>query len=517
MSRWHERSRGRRERPLGTGKVYPTHPVDAQRGDALASDHGDDDGREIPAWLAIVPVLVLIALLTLIILILPKRHPDFEGSGHLPLLASAAVAGLLARAHGHPWKKLQHGIEAAIGMAMNAILILVVIGMLIGTWLAGGVVPALIVWGLALLEPSYFLPTACAVCSVVALVSGSSWSTAGTVGLALIGIGSAMGIDPAMTAGAVVSGAYFGDKLSPLSDTTNLAPAMAGTDLFTHIRHMAYTTGPSWVVAMLLYTGLSLSMQVEPPTDSVNTIGQVIASHFEVGMLHVLPPVIVIVMVARRRPALPVLLLGAALGAIIAVAQGDSLASVLSAAMSGHTSHTGDPAVDELLSRGGMTSMSSTVLLILCAMAFGGVMECTGMLQTLARQLLRLARSTGSLVAVTVATAAGLNVVAADQYIAIIVPGRMYAAAFRDRGLHPKNLSRAVEDGGTITSPLVPWNTCGAFMSATLLVPTLAYAPFAFLCFLNPLLSILYGITGWTMTKLDDEREPPGATPPPEP
>jgi Na+:H+ antiporter, NhaC family len=474
------------------------------------ADHGsqpfDDEGREIPTALALVPVLALVMLLALVILVLPRHDPGFEGSGHLPLLLAAAVAGLLARAHGHPWKRLQRGIEHAIGMAMNAILILVVIGMLIGTWLAGGVVPALVVWGLALLEPSYFLPTACVVCSLVALVTGSSWSTAGTVGLALVGIGSAMGVDPAMTAGAVISGAYFGDKLSPLSDTTNLAPAMAGTDLFTHIRHMVHTTGPSWLIAMLLYAGLSLSIQVEPPPDGVATIGEVISSHFDVGIPQLLPPLVVIVLVSRRLPALPVLLLGAVLGGLVALVQGASLATILEAAMSGHVSDTGNPAVDDLLSRGGMTSMSSTVLLILCAMAFGGIMECTGMLRTLARQLLRLARSTGSLVAVTVATAAGLNVVAADQYIAIIVPGRMYATSFRDRGLHPKNLSRAVEDGGTITSPLVPWNTCGAFMAATLLVPTFAYAPYAFVCLINPILSVVYGFTGWTMTRLADDR-----------
>lgn len=462
-----------------------------------------DDTRPISAALALVPVVALIGLLALVILVVPRWQPGFEGTGHLPLVGAAAVGAIVARLHGHRWVALERGIVNAIQLAMGAILILCVIGVLMGTWIAGGVVPALITWGLDLLAPSYFLPTACAVCSAVSLVSGSSWSTAGTVGLALIGVGSALGVDPAMTAGAVVSGAYFGDKLSPMSDTTNLAPAMAGTDLFSHVRHMVWTTLPSWTIAMLLYTWLSIGSTVTPDAGSVAAIQGAIASQFEPSVLHLVPVVVVIGLVVRKVPALPSLALGAALGGVLAMGvEGASLADVLTAAMKGYTSVTGDKAVDELLTRGGLESMESTVLLILCAMTFGGVMESTGMLGTLARQLLKLVRSAGSLVATTVLTSVGINIVAADQYISIVVPGRMYAAAYRQFGLHPKNLSRALEDGGTLTSPLVPWNTCGAFMTATLMVSTTAYMPYAFLNWLNPIVSITYAFLGISMAKL---------------
>jgi NhaC family Na+:H+ antiporter len=467
--------------------------------------------REIPAGWALVPVLALVALLGTTLIVLPRVEPGFSGTGHLPLLAAAAVAAGVARRFGHRWADLELAIIEAIRLAMPAVLILLVIGMLMGTWLAGGVVPALIHWGLMLLSPTWFLPTACAVCSAVSLVSGSSWSTAGTVGLALIGIGGAMGIDPAMTAGAVVSGAYFGDKLSPMSDTTNLAPAMAGTELFVHIRHQMLTTAPAWVLAMVGYTILGATLEPDTQAASMGSIGQIIETRFHPGLWHLVPPLVVVGLVLLRKPALPVLLLGVALGGAMAMAvEGASLPATLDVTMNGYKAATGDPAVDELLSRGGMSSMSSTVMLVLCAMSFGGIMEGTGMLRVLASRLLRLAKTTGALVATTVLTCVGVNIVSGDQYIAIVVPGRMYAATYRERGLHPKNLSRALEDGGTLTSPLVPWNTCGAFMAATLMVPTGAYLAYAFLNLVNPLISILYGVMGWTIAPLD----PTGPTQP---
>jgi Na+:H+ antiporter, NhaC family len=465
----------------------------------------DAQSRAIPLLFALVPLAALVGLLALVIVVLPQRYPGFEGSGHLPLLLAAAVAAIVARAHGHPWTELERGILRAIQLAMSALLILCVIGMLMGTWIVGGVVPALIHWGLELLAPSYFLPTACAVCSAVSLVSGSSWSTAGTVGLALVGVGGALGVDPAMTAGAVVSGAYFGDKLSPMSDTTNLAPAMAGTDLFSHVRHMVWTTAPSWTIAMIVFTALSLGTDTHPDAGSVDAIQRAIAAQFEPSVWHVVPLLLVIGLVVRGNPALPVLLLGTVLGGVLAVLlEGATTAEVLIAAMDGYKSSSGDPAVDELLSRGGLMSMAKTVLLVLCAMSFGGVMESTGMLATLAERMLRLAHSVGSLIAVTILTCCGINVIVGDQYIAIVVPGRMYAAEYRARGLHPKNLSRALEDAGTLTSPLVPWNTCGAFMAATLGVPTLAYLPYAVLNLLNPIVSIVYGYLGITIAKLPE-------------
>jgi NhaC family Na+:H+ antiporter len=409
---------------------------------------------------------------------------------------------LVAWAHGYGWAHLQAGILKAINLALVAILILLTIGVLMGTWLAAGIVPALIAWGLELLSPSWFLPASCAVCSVVSLVSGSSWSTAGTVGLAMIGVGNAMGIDPAMTAGAVVSGAYFGDKLSPMSDTTNLAPAMAGTELFTHIRHMLWSTGPSWVLAMIGFSIVGLGLEGAADPGSIAAITEVLEQQYHPGLIHLLVPAIIAIMVGFRLAALPTLLTGALLGGALAAAQGVALQDVLAAAMTGYVPNTGSPEVDELLTRGGMNSMASTVLLVLCAMSFGGIMEHTGQLKTLASKSLAAAKSTGSLIAATILTAIGVNILAADQYLAIVVPGRMYAPEYAERGLAPQNLSRALEDGGTITSPLIPWNTCGAFMASTLGVATLAYLPWCFLNLLNPIVGMVLGFTGWSIVKL---------------
>lgn len=472
-------------------------PDEASERPTLASVR---EGREIGLGYALIPVACLIGFLAFAII-------GLGGSGHLPLALAAAVAGVVARMHGWRWSTIREGMLAAINLAMGALLILVVIGMLMGTWLASGIVPALIDWGLMLLSPSFFLPATCAVCSVVSLVSGSSWSTAGTVGLALVGVASAMGIDPALAAGAVVSGAYFGDKLSPMSDTTNLAPAMAGTELFTHIRHMVWTTGPSWVLAMIAFTVIGLDLEVAQTGASVDTIHTLIQSQFRPGPIHVVVPLVVGVMVFRRLPALPTLLVGAVLGGLLALVQGVAPADVLTAAVDGYKPATGDATVDELLARGGMMSMGSTVILILCAMVFGGAMECTGMLRTIGQRLLSLGKSNGSLIASTILTAIAMNILAADQYIAVVVPGRMYAPEFAARGLHPKNLSRALEDGGTITSPLIPWNTCGAFMSSTLGVATGAYLPYCFLNLINPVVGIILGYTGWTVDGLPDAED----------
>ncbi|PRQ05278.1 Malate-2H(+)/Na(+)-lactate antiporter [Enhygromyxa salina] len=450
------------------------------------------------AW-ALVPVVVLIALLAATIILL-------GGTGHLPLVLGACVAGLVAWAHGYTWEDIQAGVTGAIHLAMGAILILLTIGVLMGTWLASGIVPALIAWGLELLSPSFFLPASCAVCSVVSLVSGSSWSTAGTVGLALIGVGNAMGIDPAMTAGAVISGAYFGDKLSPMSDTTNLAPAMAGTDLFTHIRHMLWSTGPSWVLAMIGFSIVGAGLESAADPSSIAAITDVLETQFNPSLIHLTVPAVVAVMVGFRLPALPTLLTGALLGGVLAAVQGTPIQDVLVAAMKGFAPDTGSAEVDELLARGGMSSMADTVLLILCAMSFGGVMERTGQLKTLAGKTLAAARSTGSLIATTILTSIGVNVLAADQYLAVVVPGRMYASEYTERGLDPKNLSRALEDGGTITSPLIPWNTCGAFMASTLGVATLAYLPWCFLNLANPIIGMILGFTGLSIARLDEDQ-----------
>ena len=467
--------------------------------ESTSKENRDPSSSSIPLRWALVSVLGLIGCLVLFLVILKALDPTFKLDGHLPLTLAACIAGLVARLHHWKWEKIQEGILQGIGMSMSAILILLVIGMLIGTWILAGVVPAMIDWGLWLLSPRVFLPAVCVISSIVSLVTGSSWSTAGTVGIALIGVGDAMNIDPAYTAGAVVSGAYFGDKLSPMSETTNLAAAMAGSELFSHIRHMVWTAGPAWICAMIGYAFFAIRDSVVVPETQVERIRDLIQQQFDPGIMHTIPPIIVLVMVIRKQPALPSLLLGTAVAGIIAWMQGIPITEIFTVAMNGYTPDTGHPAVDNLLKKGGMNSVMPTVLLIICAMCFGGVMESTGQLRQIAIKIMTLAKSTGSLIASTILTSVALNILAADQYISIVVPGRMYSAEYQRRGLQLKNLSRALEDGGTLTSPLVPWNSCGAYMATALGVATMSYLPFAFLNLINPLIGILLGITGWTI------------------
>jgi NhaC family Na+:H+ antiporter len=461
------------------------------------TDH--QDREPIRLGVALVPVVFLIGALVLAISVygLPP---------HLPLISAAAVAGAVAVFHGIPWKDVQAGMAHGINLAMGAILILMVVGTMIGTWILGGVVPTMIFYGLKILSPGSFLVVTMLICSIVSLGTGSSWSTAGTVGLALVGVGAALGIPLPMVAGAIISGAYFGDKMSPLSDTTNLAPAMAGTDVFSHIRHMVYTTVPGFIIALILYGVIGMQYAggtLEAP--QIGTMLETMDATFYIHPLLLLPPLLVILMVVKRTPPLPALLGGTVIGGICAVAtQSSSLADVIAAAHSGYVSATGVAEVDGLLTRGGLMSMMETVALIVCALSFGGIMERTGMLEVIAGSLLKMVKGTGSLVTTTVVSCIGMNAVASDQYISIVIPGRMYKDAFEERGLHPKNLSRALEDSGTLTSPLIPWNSCGAFMWATLGVYPLAYLPYAFLNLLTPIVSIIYGFTGITMEKTGD-------------
>jgi NhaC family Na+:H+ antiporter len=459
-----------------------------------------ESAKPRPAFLreAVLPVVVLIVMIR-------ESLVRFEGTAHIPLLLAAAVAALVGLRIGHRWASIEAGIIEGISIGLKAILILMVIGMLIGTWIASGIVPILIYHGLKILHPSFFLVAACVVCCIVSFSTGSSWTTAGTVGIALVGVGQGLGVPLPMVAGAIVSGAYFGDKLSPLSDTTNLAPAVAGSELFEHVRYMLYTTVPSLVIALVIYAvlGWRSAGPGDVSEEGVTLIRQTLNGNFDLNPILLLPPLLVILLVALRLPALPSLLGGMLLGAILAVAiQGAAVKDVLAAAQTGFVARTGVEGVDQLLTRGGLESMLPTVSLILCALTFGGVMERTGLLSALANGILRLARGVGGLVSATVVTCLGMNVLAPDQYLSIIVPGRMYREAYERQGLHPKLLSRTLEDAGTLTSPLVPWNTCGAFMSTTLGVSALAYLPYAFLNLLNPVIAIVMALVGWKIARL---------------
>ena len=459
-----------------------------------------DKRKKIKLGVALIPVAFLVISLFFTIVV-------FKQAPHIPLIAAAAVAAIVAAFRGYPWREIQEGMIHGISLAMGAILILMVVGTMIGTWILGGVVPTMIYYGLKALSPAIFLVATLIICSIVSLGTGSSWSTAGTVGVALIGVGKGLGIPLPMVAGAIISGAYFGDKMSPLSDTTNLAPAVAGTDLFSHIRHMVYTTAPGYVLSLILYglLGIRFSGGVLR-AQNIETILSTVRSNFFIHPILLLPPVLVIVMVVKKIPPLPALLGGTALGGIFAlITQSSSLANVVEAAYSGYVSRSGVVMVDELLTGGGLLSMMGTVALIIAALSFGGIMERTGMLEVLAEALLKRVRRTGSLVATTILSCIGMNAIASDQYMAIVIPGRMYKNAFDAKGLHPKNLSRILEDSGTLSSPLIPWNSCGAFMHATLGVNPLLYLPYAFLNLSNPVVSVFYGYTGITMEKVKEE------------
>lgn len=454
--------------------------------------------KKITFLQAMIPVIFLVLALVFTLKVL-------GGDPHIPILASAAVASLVAMKRGFKWGELEKGIVETIKMSMSAILILMIIGTIIGTWILAGVVPTMVYYGLKIISPGIFLVATTLICAIVSIATGSSWTTAGTVGIALIGVGKGLGIPVEIVAGAIISGAYFGDKMSPLSDTTNLAPAMAGASLFDHIRHMLYTTGPSLVIALIIYGIMGVKYSGNNiDAVGINSILEGLSAQFTISPVLLIPPVLVIVMVVFKTPAIPGLIGGTIIGGIFAaIFQGAGMSDIISAAHYGYESATGVEAIDSLLSNGGLDSMMWTVSLILCAMAFGGVMEKSGMLQAIAEKILTYANSTGSIVLSTVLTSIAINLVAGDQYLSIVIPGRMYKDIYAEQGLHPKNLSRVLEDSGTLTSPLVPWNTCGAFMYKTLGVHPFAYLPYAFLNLLNPLISIFYAYTGITMEKIE--------------
>lgn len=446
---------------------------------------------------ALIPIFALIIFLGVAII-------KYDASPHIPLILSAIVAGLLGMRLGHTWASLKEGIIRSIKSSLYAVLILMIVGTLIGTWMLAGIVPIMIYYGLQLLHPSFFLLATAVICCVVSIATGSSWTTAGTVGIALIGIGSGLGIPLPIVVGAIISGAYFGDKMSPLSDTTNLAPAMAGSRLFVHIKHMIYTTGPSLIIALILYTIIGLQYNGDHvDSTSIKQILNLLSTNFNLNPILFIVPIIVIVMVIMKVPAIPALLFGSLLGGVFAFfVQGASLDVIIQTAQYGYVSETGFSLVDSLLSRGGMDSMMWTIGLILCALSMAGVLEKINVLSVIANKILEYAKSSGSLILITLCSCIFTNLVTGDQYLAIVVPGKMYKKAYEIKGLHPKNLSRALEDSGTLVSPLIPWSSGGAYMWSTLGVSPALYFPYAFLNLLNPVISAIYGFTGFTIEKI---------------
>ena len=477
--------------------------------------------RRIPIGWALVPVVVLIGLLAADVALFGEDSS--YGSNQIAMLIAAFVAGSIGLAHGTTWKSISDRIGSTIASTSEALLILLLIGALSGTWLIAGIIPAFIHYGLQILEPGIFLFAACIICAVLSLATGSSWGTVGTVGIALMGIGQALGLHDGWVAGAIISGAYFGDKMSPLSDTTNIAPAVAGSDLFTHIRYMLYTTVPSIALALAVFlvAGFGGGAQaVGSEVDLGAGFGVAVEQAFNIHPGLFIAPVAVIVLIARKVAAAPALFIGVLLGAVTAVVfQPDLVWSIGEAggattrwgaayrtvfqAMSVDVAVvTGDALADELLSSGGMAGMLNTVWLILCAMVFGATMEATGMLRRITESLLHGVTSTFGLISRTAGTCLAFNVLASDQYLAIVVPGNMYKAAYEEQGLAPENLSRTLEDAGTVTSVLIPWNTCGVAQSGILGISTFAYLPYCVFNWISPLTTLTVAALGWNIRRL---------------
>ncbi len=472
--------------------------------------------RTLPLWAALLPMLVLIVLLAFSVYLF--GNDSSWGPNQIALILSALLASLIGKAYGYSSDEMGRGVVRSISQALPALFILLAVGSLIGTWAMSGTLGTMIYYGIQLLDTHYFYPSVLVVTALISASIGSSWTTAGTVGIGVIGISHGLGLSDAITAGAVISGSYFGDKLSPLSDTTNLAAAVSGVELYTHIRHMLWSTLPSFAIALAIYSYLGVSTTVTGAPEIQEQTMRALEQYYNLSPWLLLPLIAVILMSLLRWRPFPVIMTGAILGGIFAVIfQPDmvahylnrpelppplvQLAGVWKAMYSGYEVSTGFPIIDKLLNRGGMGSMLEVIWLILSALMFGGVMESIGALRRILDALLHAVKGAGSLIAATLATAFGLNLVASDQYMAITLTGRMYRLEFQRRKLAPENLSRSLEDSGTITSALIPWNTCGAYMAGTLGVATLTYAPFAFFNWINPLVALLLGFTGWGINK----------------
>ncbi|MGK7394959.1 MAG: Na+/H+ antiporter NhaC [Candidatus Cyclobacteriaceae bacterium M3_2C_046] len=464
---------------------------------------------------SLIPVTFLIILLATNVIIF--GDDTLSGSNQIVLILSAAVAGVVSLRLGISWAQMEKGIVRSINAAMPSILILLLIGSLAGTWLLSGIVPAMIYYGLKILNPTIFLFAACVISAIVSLATGSSWSTVATIGIALLGIGKALGMSEGIVAGSIISGAYFGDKMSPLSDTTNLAPAMAGTDIFTHIRYMTFTTVPSILITLIIFLIIGFAGNPEGNTSNIDEVLLAIEVVFNINPFLFIVPVVVIYMIIKKVPAIPALLAGTLLGGLFAVifqpqviqvvaGQNDLFIravyiALMKAMYTDISIITESDVVTDLLSTSGMAGMLNTIWLILSAMVFGGVMEASGLLQRITQSIISVAKSTGALISATAGTCIFFNLTASDQYLAIVVPGRMFAKTYKDRNLMPENLSRTLEDSGTVTSVLVPWNTCGATQAAVLNVATMTYLPYCFFNIISPFMTILFGLLGIRIRK----------------
>lgn len=468
---------------------------------------------------ALIPILAIMILLSLSVYLF--GYESSLGANQIALLLCTGLAALVGIKNGYSWADIEKGIYQGISHSIGAILILLAVGAMIGTWILSGTVPTMIFWGLKILSPAFFYPASCLLCALIALSIGSSWTTAGTLGIGLMGIGAGMGLSPEITAGAIISGAYFGDKLSPLSETTNMASAVARAELFSHIKNMLWTTLPSFILAMVVFWFLGSSEQVTIHAKLTMPLGD-IEQFFNISLYLLMPLIMLLTMARMKIPPFPAIFISALIGGVFAIIFQPNLVMQLAgnstdiptilllikgvwvALFNGYHAETTFPVLDDLLSKGGMSSMITTVWLIISAMAFGGVLEKVKILESIFILLGKCIKGTGSLIVTGLCTCLGLNIITGDQYISIVLPGRMYQAEFKRRNLAPITLSRMLEDAGTISSPLIPWNTCGAYMAATLSVSTLSYLPFALFNLFNIVLAVFFALMNWKIAKYDN-------------
>ena len=451
-------------------------------------------------WEALLSFGVLIAVMAIGISV-------FEVDPHIPMIIGTAFAACMAIRMGYKWKFVENAMFEGIRQALQAIIILSIIGVLIGVWIVTGVVPTMIYYGLQIITPTFFLVATLITCSITSLVTGNSWGTAGTIGLALMGIAVGLDIPLPMAAGAVISGAYFGDKMSPLSDTTNLTPAVIGIDVFTHVKFMWKSTIPVYIIAFIIYLILGFQFSSDQ-TDMTHTrqIMDGLGEHFNLSPILILPLLVVIGSIGLKTPAIPGIFLGIVTGGILGmIIQGINFGDLLSAAYAGGDSDIGDETLDSLLSAGGLENMMYSISLTILAMSFGGIMEKTGQLEVVVEKLVSVAKSVTSLVGITMLTCFTSNVTMPEQYIALIVPGRMYNGIYRKRGLHPKMLGNALECSATVSSPLIPWNTCGVYMASVLGVSALQFAPWAFFNYITPVVVFIMTAAGLLTVKAEED------------
>ena len=466
---------------------------------------------------ALFPIIFLVVLLTINVSVF--GDDALLGSIQIVLILSSAVASIIAFNLGFTWLEIQKGIVKSINSSIPSILILFLVGSLAGSWLLSGIVPAFIYYGIQILNAKIFLFAACIICIVVSMATGSSWTTSATIGIALIGIGRALDISDGLVAGAILSGAYFGDKMSPLSDTTNLAPAMAGSDLISHIKYLSLTTVPSIIISLIIFIILGLNISDNIGSNNAEIISNSILDKFYISPILFIVPLVVIILIYNKIKAVPALFVGVILGSVFALIFQSNLVLEVSNSSSNSwkalfsgtmislygsiSIDASNEMVSKLLSSSGMFGMLDTIWLVICAMIFGGVMEKAGFLKKIISIILNKIKSTGSLISSTAGTCIFFNLTASDQYISIVVPGKMYSSIYKEKGLAPENLSRTLEDSGTVTSVLVPWNTCGAYHASVLNVATLTYLPFCFFSLISPIMTILFAYLRIKIKKLN--------------